>query len=681
MIEYAYADLFLKDSVDKQWIIECSNGITLTNSDLEKESIRLTEKLCSDSELVFGRCETSEIEFTTRGIVESLVGCTITVKIVLDNHTEAPFIVGTYTVFSDKPAIENSARTVTAYDAMYDINNADVCAWYDALTFPMTLKQFRDSLFNHLGIAQEVTTLPNDSLQVTKNIDISGGYLCAADLVFAICEINGCFGHIGRDNKFKYIYLRSYHLALFPRNNLYPANDLYPMDDTYDGKVDRAYYKSTDYEDYKVSKIDKLVIKDDEDEVGGGVGSGMNGYIISGNFFAFDFNSSQFQTVAQNIMNKWNEMIEYRPITCDAVGNPCLEVGDGFRVSGPRAIAESYILQRTLTGIQFLNDTYEAAGEEFRTENTSGMGLTIAKLNGKTNRLSRSIDELSSEISDVDQGLSSRITQNANAIATEVTRATNAEGTLSSRITQTADSISSEVTRATNAEGNLSSRITQTANSITSEVTRATNAEGNLSSRITQTADSISSEVTRAQGAESNLSSRITQNATAIEARVTKTGGTQSSFAWSLTDSEFALWSGNNKVFSCTSGGITVNGYASVGSLNSVSGRVGSLESDHVSVDSLNAVSGRVGNLEADHVSTTTITSMNATIRGKLDADQLNATNINSLFGTTTAFSANNVHVNSTLSTQGLYYGGHQINTYSVKNTAGATIYALGYMA
>ena len=656
MIEYAYADLFLKDSVDKQWIIECSNGITLTNSDLEKESIRLTEKLCSDSELVFGRCETSEIEFTTRGIVESLVGCTITVKIVLDNHTEAPFTVGTYTVFSDKPAIENSARTVTAYDAMYDINNADVCAWYDALTFPMTLKQFRDSLFNHLGITQEVTTLPNDSLQVTKNIDISGGYLCAADLVFAICEINGCFGHIGRDNKFKYIYLKRYVLGLYPRNDLYPANDLYPREDTYDGKIDRAYYKSTDYEDYSVSRIDKLVIKDDEDEVGGGVGSGMNGYIISGNFFAFDLNASQFQTIAQNIMNKWNEMIEYRPISCDAVGNPCLEVGDGFRVSSPRAIVESYILQRTLTGIQFLNDTYEASGEEFRTENTSGMGLTIAKMNGKTNRLSRSIDELSSEIADVDQGLSSRITQNANAISAEVTRATSAEGTLSSRITQTADSISSEVTR-------------------------ATNAEGNLSSRITQTADSISSEVTRAQGAESNLSSRITQNANAIEARVTKTGGTQSSFAWSLTDSEFALWSGNNKVFSCTSGGITVNGYATVGSLNALSvtvngkasisdldaatGRIHNLESDHVSVDDFLADHGRIGTLETT----------------KLNTSELNATNINALFGTTTAFTANNVHVNSTLSTQGFYYGGHQISTYSVKNTAGATIYALGYMA
>lgn len=63
--------------------------------------------------------------------------------------------------------------------------------------------------------------------------------------------------------------------------------------------------------------------------------------------------------------------------------------------------------------------------------------------------------------------------------------------TLYSRITQTAESLTSEISRATAAEGSLSSRITQTAESITSEVSRATAAEGSLSSRIYQTESSI----------------------------------------------------------------------------------------------------------------------------------------------------------------------------------------------
>lgn len=80
-------------------------------------------------------------------------------------------------------------------------------------------------------------------------------------------------------------------------------------------------------------------------------------------------------------------------------------------------------------------------------------------------------------------GLSSRITINKNAIASEVTRATEAEGTLSSRITQTANEIRSEVTAADNA---LSSRITQTANSIELKVSK-----DSIISTINQSAESV----------------------------------------------------------------------------------------------------------------------------------------------------------------------------------------------
>ena len=45
-----------------------------------------------------------------------------------------------------------------------------------------------------------------------------------------------------------------------------------------------------------------------------------------------------------------------------------------------------------------------------------------------------------------------------------------------------------------------------------------------------------------------------------IAARVTKTGGNNSSFGWSLLADEFALYSGNKKVFRATSSGIEVDG-------------------------------------------------------------------------------------------------------------------------
>ena len=61
-----------------------------------------------------------------------------------------------------------------------------------------------------------------------------------------------------------------------------------------------------------------------------------------------------------------------------------------------------------------------------------------------------------------------------------------------------ASAVATEATRATNAEGALSDRITTAAGEISAEVTRATGVESTLSTQITN-------EVTRAQGAESGL--------------------------------------------------------------------------------------------------------------------------------------------------------------------------------
>ena len=55
----------------------------------------------------------------------------------------------------------------------------------------------------------------------------------------------------------------------------------------------------------------------------------------------------------------------------------------------------------------------------------------------------------------------------------------------------------------------MKSNITQTAESIATEVKRATDAEGELKSNITQTADTITAEVTRAQKAEGQLDASL----------------------------------------------------------------------------------------------------------------------------------------------------------------------------
>lgn len=345
--------------------------------------------------------------------------------------------------------------------------------------------------------------------------------LSGATVLNCICEINGCFGHIGRDSKFHYIYLEQEIQGLYPRNNLYPADDLYPREPK-STRISKSLYISAQYEDFLVKTIDKLQIRKEEDDIGVIVGSGTNAYVIQDNFLVYGKGSEELTGIANNIYGKIRGII-YRPFSADCKGNPCIEVGDAVRLPTKYEIIESYVLKRTLKGIQALRDNYEATGEEYRSTQVNSVHKSIIQLKGKTNVLTRTIEETNSKITDVESGLSSEIKQTATDIRTEVKNT--ADG-LSSSIEQTANSIRSEVSDSVN---NLSSSIQQNAESIATEVKRANEAEGNLSTKITQTAESITSEVSKnyetkenATNTKTELESSIKQTADGFTAELSK---------------------------------------------------------------------------------------------------------------------------------------------------------------
>lgn len=463
------SEMFLDDSIDKQIMIATDDGkVKITNTELHEDKFELTESLCSEDELQFGACEASVVKFTMSNIFLPMKGKWITVKIT-PKGADAPYQIGRYKVYSDKPTADRKCRDVEAYDALYDVLNADMAAWYNSLTFPMTLKAFRDAFFSHFGVEQETISLVNDNMTVEKTIEITGSSadgstigeaLSGKTVLSCICEINGCFGHIGRDGKFHYISLDQEMQGLYPRNDLYPADDLYPRD-PHSQPIGRSFYISAKYEDYIVKSIDKLQINEKENDIGVIVGTGSNGYNIEGNFLVYGKGSDELRGIANNVFGKIKNLV-YRPYSADCKGNPCLEVGNSIRFNTKYELIETYILKRTLKGIQALRDAISAGGEEYRTKKVNSVHQDILQLKGKSNVLERTIEETKSTITDVEKGLQSQITQNAESITMEVKRATQAEGSLSSKITQTADKIETKVSK-----GSVSSEISQEPDKVT----------------------------------------------------------------------------------------------------------------------------------------------------------------------------------------------------------------------
>lgn len=522
MIEYG--GQFLKDSVDKQLSIVTDDGqIHITNNELHQEQFELTESLCSESELTFGSCEAGMVKFTVSNIFSGLKDKWITIQTVLAGNTANPFQIGRYKVYSDTPEADRTKRDIVAYDTLYDMINADVAEWYNTLLpdkdSATTMKALRDSFFGYFGIEQADIQLVNDDMKVGKTVEPEE--LSGATVLNCICEINGCFGHIGRDGRFHYIYLEQEIQGLYPRNDLYPADDLYPREPK-STRVGKNLYISAQYEDFLVKTIDKLQIRKEEDDIGVIVGSGTNAYVIQDNFLVYGKGNEELTGIANNIYAKIRGII-YRPFSADCKGNPCIEVGDAVRLPTRYEIIESYVLKRTLKGIQALRDDYEAAGEEYRSTQVNSVHKSIIQLKGKTNVLTRTIEETNSKITDVESGLSSEIKQTATDIRAEVKNTANG---LSSSIEQTANSIRSEVSDSVN---NLSSSIQQNTESITSEVKRASEAEGDLSTKITQTAESITSEVSKnyetkenATNTKMELESSIKQTADGFTAELSK---------------------------------------------------------------------------------------------------------------------------------------------------------------
>ena len=411
MIDYIHADLFQKSGVKKQLRIAFSGG-TITNRELYSEQFSLTEGISSGNTLAFGNCEASSIKFRIRNSFESLVGKSLWVSMALNGDEANPFTMGTYKGYSDTPTADRKYRDVVAYDAMYDIINADVAEWYNSLLFPMTLREFRQSFAWNFGLDEVEAELINDDLVVERTIiaaEISG-----KTILTAICQINGCFGHINRNGQLEYVRLKNR------------------------GGAEISKYKAPlKYENFIVQPITKVQIRQEEDDLGGSYGDGDNVYIVQDNFLAFGKEETDLVSIAEKLLGEIGG-ITYRPCSVTTLGNPCIEVGDSITVYSSDMDIVSVVLSRTISGIQALQDTYTSSGEEKRLQQLNSAKDELRKLRAKANILSRTLEEAKSLIYELESELGknyltseevrSEITQNASQVLSEVSKTYSTKG-------------------------------------------------------------------------------------------------------------------------------------------------------------------------------------------------------------------------------------------------------------
>ncbi len=403
--------------------------LTIPMSQICAETLNLTESLSSGSNIVWGSCEAAKFVVTVADVDEEIEGREFTATLSIGDYKMA---YGIYVVDSVVKQADRRKHKITAYDRMIKFD-VDVSDWYHAM-YPTddtthTIQELRDSLCEHIGVPQQQTVLINDEMVVGKTI--SPESLCGRDVLKAICEINGVFGHFDRTGMLTYISLQD--TGLYPSDTLYPGDDLYPQSG-WAAAEELEYYKTITYEDYLIDGIDRVQVRQEDGDIGAVVGSGSNAYVVEGNFLAYGLGSADLTKLAWSIYDSIAGKT-YRPAKIVSYAMPWIEVGDGLRAITTDTEIATFVLTRTMSGIQAMMDTVEAKGTKTQGQ-SFGIQNEIIQLKGKTAVIVKQVDEVSSTLTDLERETASQIKQLSDSIVLKVDK-----GDISNQISVETDGI------------------------------------------------------------------------------------------------------------------------------------------------------------------------------------------------------------------------------------------------
>lgn len=361
--------------------------------DIHSNTFFLSEKLVNSSSIEFVGCISSMLKIHVNNVKEDIKGKKIVAKVYTDGTEDEPIPLFKGIVDSALNKSNSRVKEIVAYDEIYLKGSKDIADWYKSLAFPITLKQLRYSLFERIGIAQVEINLPNDNIEIKKQYSPSS--LQALSVMKAICQINGVFGIINRNGFFEYRTLRN----IEENDGLYPP--FYPGSDVFPGislsalnldsiqATDFPFYKDVNYEKYIVKPVDKITIRQSESDEGVTYGSGTNNYIIQGNMFTYGLSKDVLLQIASNIYPNV-QGFSYHPFVSQNNGLPYLECGldavsymmidwEKTQDSGDIVYEKKsfYILNREMSGIPGLKDSYSAQGEEYQTEFITDLQVQI----------------------------------------------------------------------------------------------------------------------------------------------------------------------------------------------------------------------------------------------------------------------------------------------------------------
>lgn len=377
MYEYEHAEDFYLDEKEIVYLIALTatlqdeEPIYINGDDIEEDSFEYINAINDDLAFTFRKCTSAYVKFVTR-ITDRWIGEAITVYEILNQDTNNPIPLGTFVVQSDNLSATRDSREIVAYDYMYEIINSDATPWYNSLSFPISVKNFRDSFFEEYGLEQENINLINDDIMLPRQIS-EEDTVDGAEIVKCLAEMNGVFIHLDKLSLVKFISIdrgNIHDVGLYPSSTTYPGLRTFPGIKYQGGLQDifKSYYKeeSLVWANYETLVPDGIQIRNTNNT---GIAyqnneGAENPFVVVSNFLLYELTDAQYKTIGDRLYEKI-KALTFVPFSLEMMGNPCLEVGDRVRIFARNTNIEivSYIFSKHTSGMLAPWDSIEANGE------------------------------------------------------------------------------------------------------------------------------------------------------------------------------------------------------------------------------------------------------------------------------------------------------------------------------
>ena len=396
---------------EKRLTLAFNGGITLGNADIVSEQFKITQTLCEETSLTFGKVCPAQLYvkiFDTQNTYKGQI-CTVSLSSYDENDNLMGTIqLGTFTITSDSRTSDKNYRELIGYDALYQLSKysyLDEWLDYSAQTSKSNLSTFVSVFLNDVRLAISCTIdtsyVQSYAYGNLANVNVQGNTgqttLSYLDMLQMVCEVLGCFAFLDFNGKLRFVQAKRISTQLseyaFTDNADGSTTDessrqtsakfvAYSPSDYYSGGFTYEDFKTANYT--QLSIVADLLDGSDTTENYTTYTSGTDGvnYTIQQNILTKGWTKTQLGY----ILTAWNHFFDYKNISynpCDLQKqyDPRIELGDYIQVTTSNNEVVTFpVLKRTINGIVAMKDDYTATGDEI----DGTVGVSISSSSGAT---------------------------------------------------------------------------------------------------------------------------------------------------------------------------------------------------------------------------------------------------------------------------------------------------------